>query len=55
MPSEKTLEQQIEEIICSTLEQLGRPDLFRRPVINFIEARDEKFMVRPPRTNNACN
>jgi len=39
------LEERIEKIICDKLDEYGRPDLFRKPIVNFVEASDENFMI----------
>jgi len=37
------LEREIEKIIVETVEGLGRPDLFRRPLVSFSAAEDEGY------------
>lgn len=39
----KQTEQTIKDIICESVEDLGRPDLFREPIVAFASAHDPRF------------
>lgn len=41
--SNKKIESEIESIVIDTVEELNRPDLFRRPFVAYSEADDERY------------
>jgi len=44
MTTNKEMETEIEGLIIESLEALGREDLFRRPLVAFSSAMDERYM-----------
>ncbi len=41
--AEKTLEKKVEELIAEQVKAIGRPDLFREPLVGFSAADDERY------------